>query len=148
MERNGKHAVVYLRMSPQLRDAVRAAADGAGCSLNAFAVQVLAAAAGDPARFRAGTAPASSAAPVEESNVRVLARDHLGYPLDLRERFDHSAARGEFIAVMVREIGSSAMVALVRRLDAEDPAYFVEWERLRRDEERAGRGSEDRRGAA
>jgi uncharacterized protein (DUF1778 family) len=39
-------AVVYLRMAPALRDALRAKADASGVSLNAFAVQALAAAAG------------------------------------------------------------------------------------------------------
>jgi predicted HicB family RNase H-like nuclease len=38
-------AVVYLRMAPALRDALRAQADASGVSLNAFAVQALAAAA-------------------------------------------------------------------------------------------------------
>ncbi len=39
-------AVLYLRMAPALRDALRAHADASGVSLNAFAVQALAAAAG------------------------------------------------------------------------------------------------------
>jgi hypothetical protein len=39
-------AVVYLRMAPALRDALRAHAHASGVSLNAFAVQALAAAAG------------------------------------------------------------------------------------------------------
>lgn len=39
-------AVVYLRMAPALRDALRAYAEASGVSLNAFAVQALAAAAG------------------------------------------------------------------------------------------------------
>ena len=42
---------VVLRMSPRLRDALRASALEAGCSLNQFAVQVLASAAGHHARF-------------------------------------------------------------------------------------------------
>jgi len=39
-------------MSPQLRDALRASALDSGCSLNQFAIQVLASAAGHRARFR------------------------------------------------------------------------------------------------
>jgi hypothetical protein len=39
-------AVVYLRMAPALRDALRNHAAESGVSLNAFAVQALAAAAG------------------------------------------------------------------------------------------------------
>ena len=80
--------------------------------------------------------------------MRELERDQLGYPLGFHERFEHSACHGEFIAFMDGEIGSSAMVALVRRLDAEDPAYFVEWGRLRSAAAHADRGSEGRRGAA
>ncbi len=44
---------VTLRMAPQLHAALRASALDAGCSLNSFALQVLAAAAGDRAEFRA-----------------------------------------------------------------------------------------------
>ncbi len=44
-------AVVYLRMAPALRDALRSSATESGVSLNAFAVQALAAAAG-PAFLR------------------------------------------------------------------------------------------------
>jgi hypothetical protein len=54
-------AVVYLRMAPALRDALRARAEASGVSLNAFAVQALAAAAGpDFLRdVRGGGQPAS-----------------------------------------------------------------------------------------
>jgi uncharacterized protein (DUF1778 family) len=56
-------AVLYLRMAPALRDALRASAAESGVSLNAFAVQALAAAAG-PAFLRdvrAGGQPATVA---------------------------------------------------------------------------------------
>src|SRR3954467_12233650 len=56
-------AVVYLRIAPALREALRAHADASGVSLNAFAVQALAAAAGpDFLRdVRTGGAPATVA---------------------------------------------------------------------------------------
>jgi hypothetical protein len=54
-------AVVYLRMAPALRDALRTHAAESGVSLNAFAVQALAAAAGPEflRDVRAGGAPSS-----------------------------------------------------------------------------------------
>ena len=48
---------------------------------------------------------------------------------------------------METELGPDGMVALVKRLDAEDPGYFVECQRLRM-AEREVRESGDRRGAA
>jgi hypothetical protein len=53
----------------------------------------------------------------------------------------------EFIGTMGSELGSEQKVALVKRLDAEDPGYFVEWLRLRTDE-REARESVGHRGAA
>jgi hypothetical protein len=54
-------AVVYLRMSNALRDALRARAESEGVSMNAFAVQALAAAAGPEflRDVRAGGTPAT-----------------------------------------------------------------------------------------
>jgi hypothetical protein len=130
MAERPKPAVIYLRMSPQLRDGLRQAANDAGCSLNAFAVNVLAAAAGDPARFRGSTSGGTG--------VHDLERDDQGYPLDWRARWEHRAARAEFLCVMERGRPSNEAVALVRRLDAENPWYFAEWRRLRTIEETAG----------
>jgi hypothetical protein len=75
-------AVVYLRMSPGLRDALKHHADSSGISLNAFAVQALAAAAGpDFLRdVRGGGKPASVA-----DERRVLTRpapDHMQQIVD------------------------------------------------------------------
>jgi hypothetical protein len=123
MAQRPRPAVIYLRMSPQLREGLRQAASDAGCSLNAFAVNVLAAAAGDPARFRAS---ASSG-----TGVKDLERDKRGYPLDWRARWEHQAARAEFLCVVERERTTGEAVALVERLDAENPWYFAEWRRLR-----------------
>jgi hypothetical protein len=97
-------------MAPQLRESLRAAASDAGCSLNAFAVQVLSAAAGDAARFRSAN---------DSEERKEAARPAQKW----RSRF----ARNDFIGRMGAEMGSSAMVALVGRLDAEDPGYFLEW---------------------
>jgi hypothetical protein len=130
-------------MSPQLRDGLREAATAAGCSLNAFAVQVLAAAAGDPARFR----PSGPHEEPESPDVNELERDALGYPLERIARAQHSGARNDFIGTMGNELGPDEMVALVKRFDAEEPGYFVEWQRIR-NAERAAREFEGRRGAA
>ena len=142
MARDPRPAVVFLRMSPQLREGLRQAADRAGCSLNAFAVQILATAAGDPARFRAQSSHEES-----ETAASEVERDALGYPLEWKQRWRHSIARNEFIGTMGIELGSEEMVARVKRIDAEDPGYFVEWLRLRTDE-REAQESADRRGAA
>ena len=101
---------MHLRMSPQLRESLRAAASDAGCSLNAFAVQVLSAAAGDAARFRS----------VDDAS----ARKEAARPT---QRWRSRFARNEFMKRMAEEMGSSAMFGLVRRLDADDPGYFLEW---------------------
>jgi hypothetical protein len=106
---------MHLRMSPQLRESLRAAASEAGCSLNAFAVQVLSAAAGDAARFRS----------VDDSNVR---QEAARPPQKWRSRL----ARNDFIRVKGRETGWVGLTALVHRLDTEDPGYFLEWYNARR----------------
>ena len=101
-------------MSPQLREGLRAAANDAGCSLNAFAVQVLSAAAGDAARFRS---VAESAARTEATRPKQEWRNRM--------------ARNDFIRFMGEEMGSAAMVALVQRLDVDDPGHFLEWQEAR-----------------
>ena len=97
-------------MSPQLRESLRDAANDAGCSLNAFAVQVLSAAAGDAARFRS----------VAEAEVRAEA-------VRPKQEWKSRMARNDFMRVKGEEMGSVAMAELVRRLDAENPGYFLEW---------------------
>jgi hypothetical protein len=124
-------------MAPEVRESLRAAAHDAGCSMNAYAVQILAAASGDPARFRGGTARASGTGEIE--------RDDAGIPLDWKLRWAHSTARNEFIAAMDQQLPAVEVSALVKELDARNPGYFVEWRRLRRAEEaardRANRGA-------
>lgn len=122
MPRDIEPASVRLRMSRQLRDGIRAAADDAGCSLNAYAIQVLAAAAGDPGRFRASNRVAAEPQAIE--------RDALGYPLEWRARSEHVGARTDFMGTMSLE-EPDAWVDLVKKYDAEDPGYFVEWHRLK-----------------
>ena len=140
MARDEKPAVVYLRMSRHLRDGLRAAAKASGCSMNAFAVQVLAAAAGDASRFR----DPSDCAPADSE----IERDALGYPLEWAARWQHAGARSEYIGVMdASDVPSAEWVPLVKKYDAEDPGFFVEWLRLRR-AAHAGRGSADRHDGA
>jgi hypothetical protein len=108
MPNNERAAVVHLRMSPQLRDALRRAALNAGCSMNAYAVQVLATAAGDPACFRANVdAPHESPRPAQT--------------------WRHKAARESFMFTMAEQIGFTAANALVKKYDAEDPGFYIPW---------------------
>ena len=83
----------------------------------------------------------------EQPGVDELERDALGYPLRRKERWAHVGARSDFIGAMETELGPNEMVALVKRLDAEDPGYFVEWQRIRM-AEREVQGYGDHRGAA
>ena len=137
MARDPKPAVVFLRMSPQLREGLRAAANEAGCSLNAFAVQVLAAAAGDPARFRQLIESAGPAAAPE------IERDARGYPLDWKHRWDHICSRQEYsLRTDVHVSGDE-----IRRIDREDPGFYVRWAR-ERDAALVARQSADRPDAA
>jgi len=109
-------------MSPALRDALRDAAAGEGCSLNTFALQILAAAAGDPARFRSDSAD-------EPGDLRDLERDENGFPLRRKDRQEHIVARSAFFEAMGKEMSFSAAAKLVRQHEVEDPAFFVEWAR-------------------
>jgi hypothetical protein len=122
MEARARPAVVTLRMSRSLREALRSAAATEGCSLNGYAVQVLAAAAGDPARFRAEA--------VDEQDVR-YDRDERGVPLRPKARSEHLGARQPFYAAMAAETDAVTADRLVRQREADDPAFFVEWFRLR-----------------
>jgi hypothetical protein len=71
-------AVVYLRMSNALRDALRARAEGEGVSMNAFSVQALAAAAGPEflRDVRAGGSPTTV-----NDERRVLVRPERMHPI-------------------------------------------------------------------
>jgi hypothetical protein len=128
-------AVVTLRMSRSLRDALRSAAATEGCSLNGYAVQVLAAAAGDPACFRAEAFDARDETHDHEPGFgRDRKRDEDGVPLRPRARSEHLAARQAFFHAMAAETDAVTADRLVRQRDADDPGFFVEWlRRIRRE---------------
>ena len=86
-------AIVTLRMSRSLRDSLHSAAAAAGCSLNGYALQILAAAAGDPARFR-------SVADDLADEPRDIERDERGFPVPLAARGAHLCARQAFFETM------------------------------------------------
>jgi hypothetical protein len=113
-------ATVTLRMSPALRDALHTSAAAAGCSLNAYALQVLASAAGDAARFRGARDEAGD-------DPRDLERDRCGNPLDPKARWAHVTACSQFAEATAAESDWGVAGALVRKYDQEDPAFFVQW---------------------
>jgi hypothetical protein len=115
-------------MSRSLRDALHSAAASEGCSLNGYALQILAAAAGDPARFR------DVAVDVREA-PHDIERDERGFPLRPAARSEHVGARHAFFEAMAAESGPVAAERLVREHELEDPAFFVEWARRRADPE-------------
>jgi hypothetical protein len=123
MQTRARPAIVTLRMSRSLRDSLHSAAAAAGCSLNGYALQILAAAAGDPARFRSVAADAT--------DERDLVRDERGFPLQLQARGLHIVARSAFFEAMAAESGAVTADRLVRQHELEDPAFFVEWYRSR-----------------
>jgi hypothetical protein len=124
MQTRPRPAIVTLRMSRPLRDALHSAAAASGCSLNGYALQILAAAAGDPARFRNVAAYATD-------EPRDLARDERGFPLQLAARSLHIAARSAFFEAMAVESDAITADRLVQERDLEDPAFFVGWYRSR-----------------
>jgi hypothetical protein len=120
MQTKALPAIVTLRMSRSLRDALHSAAAAAGCSLNGYALQILAAAAGDAARFRSVAADATDE-PCD------LARDERGFPLQLKARGLHMVARSAFCEAMMAESDAVTAGRLVRQHDVDDPAFFVAW---------------------
>jgi hypothetical protein len=126
METRMRPAVVTLRMSRSLRDALQSAAATEGCSLNGYAVQVLAAAAGDPARFRADAV---------DERLQDYDRDERGVPLRPRARSEHLVARQAFFEAMAAETDAVTADRLVRQHESDDPAFFVEWWRLRSEDD-------------
>jgi hypothetical protein len=113
-------------MSGQLRDGLRTAASAAGCSLNAYAVQVLAAAAGHHARFR-GTADTGPTLDERARELRELPRDSTGFPVDMKARRLHREARAAFLEETRKQHSFVETEQLAKKLDEEDPAYFVQW---------------------
>ena len=125
MPRNPNAAVIAVRLAPQLKSALQVAAARAGCSLNAYAVQVLAAAAGDPARFRVEEAEPT----IDERReaVRALRRNRGGYPDTIGERMRHRSARNAFVEHFRLEGASELGMRWVRVLDVQRPWHYVEW---------------------
>jgi hypothetical protein len=135
METPARPAVVTLRMSRSLRDALRTAAATEGCSLNGFAVQILAAAAGDAARFRTGAIDAWTQAGDQEAEARPdEKRDEQGIPVRPKARSEHLLARQAYFHAMAAETDAVTADRLVQQQQAEDPAFFVAWQRSRRRE--------------
>ncbi len=125
MTNRSRPAIVTLRMSRSLRDTLHDAACAEGCSLNGYAVQVLASAVGDSARFRRGDLDIAGDG---RGNLR---RDERGVPLRPKDRSEHLAARQAFFDAMASEHGVAEADRLVRRHELENPAFFVEWSRRR-----------------
>ena len=130
---------VTLRMSPQLHAALAASALDAGCSLNSFAIQVLAAAAGHRARFRAIGQHESTA---EETRVelRELPRRTDGVPRERPHQYEHLVARDKWLKAQLAHMTSFDAMTARARHDREDPWFFVEWENSRKSEGQAGSG--------
>jgi HicB family len=124
MQQRSRPAIVTLRMSRSLRDALHSAAAAQGCSLNGYALQILAAAAGDPARFRHGAVDRAE-------GPRDIERDERGFPRRPAARSEHLCARQAFFEAMAAESGAVTAERLVRQHELEDPAFFVEWSRSR-----------------
>ena len=129
MPRNPKSAVVAVRMTPQLRDGLKEAAAAAGSSLNAYVVQVLAAAAGHRVRFR-GTAETGPLPEEQRDELRELERDDRGFPTGWKERWQHGGARQKWVEQQRAGMDFGALMALVRRIDAECPWHYVRWDDL------------------
>jgi hypothetical protein len=113
-------------MSPALKSALQDSAVAAGCSLNAYAVQVLAASAGHRARFR-GTAESGPTEEEQRSDLRHLPRRPGGIPESLKERSRHNAAERDFVRAAREALPSPVAHRLVMRIEKEVPWHFVEW---------------------
>jgi hypothetical protein len=147
MPRHPRPAVVTLRMSRELREALHVAASDAGCSLNSYAIQLLASAAGDPARFKKAERPKTVDS--ERQELQRLPRDERGYPIGMKDRIEHVAARTAFVEKVLDELEPGQSTMWIYDIDKEDPSLFVEWKRgLRDNPVRAGPESGDLRGAA
>lgn len=75
---------------------------------------MLSAAAEDASRFRRA----------EDAQARVEATRPVA-------KWRHLKARNAFMNVMFDEQGGAATSALIRHFDAENPGYYLEWERAR-----------------
>ena len=130
MTRATSPAVLYLRISPALRDGLRAASDEAGLSLNAYAAQVLAAAAGHKAAFRDAAVPTEIAEAEQTAGLRDLRRKPDGYPIAFRERDRHVAALHAWVETLRKTMNFADLMKLKYRIDIECPWFYVEWREL------------------
>ena len=70
---------------------------------------------------------------VQPAAVKEIERDRMGFPLERVARSEHSVARGEYLAVVgTSGVPSDEWLAQMKKYDAEDPGFYVEWLRLRR----------------
>jgi hypothetical protein len=129
MPRNPKSAVVAVRMAPSLREGLKQAADDEGCSLNAYIVQVLAAAAGHRARFR-GSAETGPEPGEQRDELRELPRKNGGNPVDWTEYHRHIGARETFRDAATREHGLMITVRMMLFADFNCPWHYVQWKEL------------------
>src|SRR3954470_7277032 len=130
MPRNPNAAVLSVRMSPELREGLRAAAAASGCSVNAYCVQVLAASAGHRTRFR-GSAESGPTEAEQRDDVRALDRNRRGVPQIWREKDRHIAARNLFIERLQRDgFNISQVMRAVEYVDPTCPWHYVEWAEL------------------
>ena len=130
MARTTSPAVLYLRISPALRDGLRAASDEAGLSLNAYASQVLAAAAGHKAAFRDVAVPTEIAEAEQAAGLRELRRKGDGYPVVYKERDRHVAALHAWVETLRATMDFVAIMQLKNKIDVECPWHYVEWREL------------------
>jgi hypothetical protein len=112
-------------MSRQLRDGLKASAEFAGCSMNAYVVQVLAAAAGHRVRFR-GDADAGPLPEEEQDELRTLDRSPRGTPIDWKEATRHRGAFQEWF-LAAQEARVAPLPRVVGYLERNCPWHFVEW---------------------
>ena len=115
--------------------------------MNAYVVQVLAAAAGHRTRFR-GTAETGPVPDEKRDELRELARDHRGFPRTVKERHRHIGARQSWVEHMRKTLEFTKIMSLVRDFDAECPWFYVEWDELNGPEWPEGREPADHLDAA
>ena len=134
-------------MSPALKEGLREAAAAAGCSINAYIVQVVAAAAGHRARFR-GTAETGPAPDERLDELRALPRNDQGFPISFKERDQHRWARKAWVDMIEKRFDFGTAMRGVRHADFNCPWFYVEWEQLNGPEWPEGLEPGDHRGAA
>jgi len=148
MPRNEQAATVSLWMAPQLKAALKDAAADAGCSLNAYLVQLLGAAVGDASRFRVvAPGPPKPSIDDERTALRALERRADGYPEGRRDRNRHSGARAQYADEILQSLGHGEASRVMFRIDRDCPWHYVEWAEFNAPLAPEGPGFEDLRAA-